>query len=382
MHRREARTGAPLPRLFHSIARLVSHSRPQNYGPSVAGRRSGRGGEVRTTGWVVADARAQLSARADLSEVPFWEQWWSRRDVRNSLGWVLAVAAAIQFGSYGLVRFPWDFWPSLQGGDPGGLQQVLWQVDAGLVAIALPVLFLISQHAASLHDDMLGLPVAEVLRSETGMVPILVFAAFGLARVGADAVWFQAQAVLTFDFFAVFLVTLALLGFASLRLFQLATSPLVLKSHAEAHLQARLADAIDDSWAVTRGNDAFVQAIEAAEGLTIRYNPFAAAAVDDGEWIKVAPSAASEIADLHPTRLTRLLATLVSPSAPVAAATAEPTVQAGTPERPQVAIVRLAGESVRALSPVLVLRRDAFADTDSDAAWETIKSAYQMSADD
>ena len=331
------------------------------------------------TGWVVTDARSTIPRKAAPGNTPVWQRWWIGQSLKRSLRQLLIVAVALQFVSLGLLHWPWNFWNSLEPHSPGSLQAVLWQVEAGLVAVALPVFFIVVQHSASLHGDVGALPVTEVLRRETGLEPTLGIAALGFIRSGADSIWFQGSAVLFCDFFIVFCLTIILLGHASYKLFQLAGDATLLKQRAEQLLQWKLRSAIDESWAFASGNEEFLRKLKATDGLNLVYSPVGGVA-DDVNWIQVFFPEPCEIIDIRADQLIAAIKSL--PGKPVLTGP-ELTAPTSQPGRipPDGFVVHLAGEHVTTTMPFVVLNRSSFGSETTDEIWALIQPAIKLAID-
>jgi hypothetical protein len=82
-----------------------------------------------------------------------------------------------------LYYWPWTVFSKLQPANVPTSLGLLWQVDAALVTIALPLFLVIVQFSDPLRGELSTLPVTEVLRTETLVRPTLALAGFGKGYV-------------------------------------------------------------------------------------------------------------------------------------------------------------------------------------------------------
>jgi hypothetical protein len=337
------------------------------------------------TGWVVEDAISMLPKKSAPSGVPIWERWWSGRSPTQAVIELIVIGVLLQFASFGILHIPWGFWPRLQPKSPASLQAILWQVDAGLVAIAFPVLFIVAQHSASLHDNVSALPIAEVLRRETGLVPMLCIAGLGFIRSGADSIWFPASSVLFFDFIFVFSATLVMLLVVSSKIFGLTNDPINLQKKAEELLQWRLRTAIDNSWAISKGNQDLETALEESVQLTLRYTAFSLTE-EDNEWQPVFPLEDCVLTDVRAEDLVVAIESLSNQSFMANPEFGQPAEEGDRPrrltevneeERVDSFLLKIVGDRLSPSTAFLTLRKSSFRDIDPVEAWKQIESTLR-----
>ncbi len=310
------------------------------------------------SGWAVRDALAGLPKRPVPVGIPGWERWWDRQTPNSLAVWFILAAGLSLLLSLGLLHLSWTIFPSLRPSDPGALQSVLWQVDAGLVAVALPVFLVIVQFSSSLHGDIAALPIVEVFRRDTAVVPTLIIAAFGFIRSGVDSIWFISSAVLFVDFLVVFVFTTASLGFSFLRFFQLAGSQSRLQSRAELLLRWKLDKATDALWAITRANEVLIDTLAAINEFRVEYRPYSAGLQPD-QWVFLRSRRKLRLDDVRAGDLAKVLKRLPAKPAPVGQTPPSGTAGTSTIET-SVFLMRVVGSDMDTASSLIAFRRASF----------------------
>lgn len=344
---------------------------------------------LRELGWVVAEARRRIPRRKAPYRAPLWGKWWDANRQTSSLLKVSFSVLALQALSFIAVYYHWKLWAArFEPIDPGTLQSSLWQIDAGLVAIALPIVFVVVQQLTSFHDTSQSLPVAEVLRQETDLLPLLSIAALGLARCGADSIWFRSNVVLLIDFVLVFLPTLTALLVVSSKLLSLSTDPRRLREKAVAVLLWRLRSAVIESWTFSVGNEMLQQRVASSENLTIRYSQIEFTH-DDDDWQSVYPATSTDLYDVHADRLVYAFESLSYQSGDefnVLADQSEAPSPSGSLRDPfgsrsvDIYFYLKVGERLSLSRPGFALRRSVFPGVDAEDAWQEVQSAMRLGA--
>jgi len=119
----------------------------------------------------------------------------------------------------------------------------MWQVQAGIAAVALPLLIVVIQFSRDVREAAARRP--EVLIQDTGVFPIIVFALAGTARLGIDIAWFATESVFWVDFFLVFIATICLTVFAYSRMLLILLSPLRMKKSSMAVIRNKMNAQLD-----------------------------------------------------------------------------------------------------------------------------------------
>jgi hypothetical protein len=121
----------------------------------------------------------------------------------------------------------------------------LWQVQAGIAAVALPILLFVIE--LSKDREHIALQTHAVLIRETWIFFIIVFAIAGTVRIGCDIAWFCTEAVFVTDLIFVLFLTLGLTVFAYFRAATMLFSPATLKAKAMKVAKEKMQDSLDSS---------------------------------------------------------------------------------------------------------------------------------------
>jgi hypothetical protein len=285
----------------------------------------------------------------------------------------------LQASTYALLYWRWSVFPRLVPANPGELQSVLWQVDAALVAVALPVALVTVQYSVSLHGNIAALPVSEVLRKVSVPTPVLLVAGIGLIKSGADAIWFQSSAVLLMDFVLVFLVTVFLVGYSFISLFSAINSQDVLKHKAEQLLKSKLDDAVDESWALGYANQLLIERIASTARFKVAYTPLVATFIKDSEeWLVVSAETDGEVVDIQVDRLRSVIEVLPARVSPLDSDTHSSNPTAAREEATDVFLAHKIADRIQQGSPLLALRRDRFEDLDAHAIEADVRESIRI----
>jgi hypothetical protein len=118
----------------------------------------------------------------------------------------------------------------------------LWQVEAGIAAIALPLLILVTQFATD--EKQLALSLPSILTRASGLFQTAVFATVAVATVGFLAAWAPDRLGFAVGL-SVFCVSLSLLVLAAWRLFQVLLDPTEQKRLAREQLRQRVRRSVE-----------------------------------------------------------------------------------------------------------------------------------------
>jgi len=235
----------------------------------------------------------------------------------------------------------------------------MWQVEAGLAAVALPILLFIIE--LSKDRRQIAIHTHEVLIKETGIFFIILFALAGTARISCDISWFQRDSVFVLDLVSVFFLTLVLTIIAYYRAIQMLFSPSKLKSHAIRVAKEKMNASLDSSIEVRIASNHLARKLEALNVDAFRPLGYSK---DKDQYITLKARTAGTVADIdmnlleefihqlpwkvpHPFQLTQLALPLA------------PEVQ----ERPRKGDVWFTVRYLQTLRPeepeVILLRKDA-----------------------
>ena len=329
-------------------------------------------------GWVMWDAKKRLDgirSAEDSGRFASVRKRWRRADSRAK--WFLAIAGALalQAISYGLTKWPFSFWPSLAPAHPNTLQNNLWVVAAAIVGVSLPVFVVVVQFAGSASEDVAALPLTEVLRRKSKIDRTLVISGLAVVHCGADALWFQGQAVLLFDYFVGVVAVVAALGGSYWSLFRLVRSRAELKASAFAMLEEKLDVAIDDSWVPAEAN---ANLIEQLAGHHVQYSPFGLA-YQAAPWTSIGPLEDKVVRDVDVGGLSAFLDWLRSPSIG-----GEPTQpeQVGESRQPEVVLLRVCGMTIGPTQPLLAYLAAGQPTRSAEELWEAVGGYVDLGATD
>jgi hypothetical protein len=129
----------------------------------------------------------------------------------------------------------------------------MWQVQAGIAAVALPVLLFVIE--LSKDERQAATRTHEVLIRETCIFPIIVFALAGTVRLGIDITWFPYPAVFVADLILVLGGTIVGAAAAYLVALNLLFSPSRMKARAMALAREKMTASLDESIEVRLANN-------------------------------------------------------------------------------------------------------------------------------
>jgi hypothetical protein len=284
---------------------------------------------------------------------------------------IVALAGLSQLAVWGLMHWHWRGFASFHPVDPHGLQVALWQVEAAIATVALPIYLVIIQLSGNGADDDVALvSIPEVLRKNTWAEPVLAFSAVSLFRAGVDSLFFKGSAVLIFDFVTIFLATIVVLGASFWKLFVLGSSKAELRELSLQLVELKLDDATDELWVTSQANGLLGEDLQVPSRFRMRLLPFASALVTDEEWLILRSDELRRLRDVDTAGL-RWAVDQLSAREPDPAA--EP-VEDG-PELPEddnggigdVLVMAQCELVVSFGAPVLAFRRAAFGELDGEA---------------
>jgi hypothetical protein len=115
-------------------------------------------------------------------------------------------------------------------GDRISVYTSMWQVQAGIAALALPVLIFVIERARD--ERQAALHTAEVLGRESWSWPIIAFAFVGVARMGIDLTLFSGEQLVFLSDVGVLLLTVLLTLFAYFRVLRVILRPSLLRDRS------------------------------------------------------------------------------------------------------------------------------------------------------
>jgi len=242
---------------------------------------------------------------------------------------------------------------------------VLWQVQAGMVTIALPFLFVLMPLIR--NEELAVTRSADLLMAHTLINPVLVFSLSGVLWVGAGALWLEHDSVMWIALFLVLLPTTLGVAFAYLRAARVIADPAYVRAASKRLLLARLDDSLIEQGAVEFANGRFVNAL-ASESLSVL--PFTPD--DDDRWLIFRALRSGTLSDLRLPQLIVWLRELPRPNPPTQTPAHRIDPQAEPLELDIVPTEStdvgywclLIGDYIKMGSAIAVLQRDRFAEFD------------------
>lgn len=267
-----------------------------------------------------------------------------------------------------LIVVSWLLWlwdPAVYWPDRSTLQSAystLWQVDAQISAVALPILLFVIElskdhkHAAARSH--------EVLIRETMVFPITLFALLGTVRIGIDVAWFSNPAVFFSDLL-LFITTVGLTGHAYYSTLRLLFSPARMKDKALAVIRDKMRDSLNESISLRLANNMLFRKLQE---LNVGYWPLRGDRRESDIYLVVDAPAAGTLTDINMRKLEGLLRELLlkrrQPTAKSFDATEPASGEGETPAPPlnqDIWIMRQYGERIKKRSDgFLRIKKSAF----------------------
>jgi hypothetical protein len=246
----------------------------------------------------------------------------------------------------------------------------LWQVEASIAGIALPLLAVVVQLAGD--QGQTGARTHEVLTRHSWMFPIAVIALTGTLYVGAAEVW-RPSALSVAIAYGWLVTTVVGALFAYYRCLSCLFNPSLLRRKATDLAKERMRDSFAISVSRRNANNTLVADLQRLGAVYVPY----ISRTDRGRWVVVQAPPDHVVQDVHLLKLSESLQDLTP--ADTAGVTsldlAEPTA-----ERPpdRVRLLRLIGQRTRLLDKDLLgVRRDAFESFDEAAFRERVEKAFR-----
>jgi hypothetical protein len=262
------------------------------------------------------------------------------------------------------------------------LYTTMWQVQAGIAALALPVLLFVVER--SRDDPRAVFRSPEILLRDSYAYHILAFSFVVVGHIGLDLAWFgSSPSVVLLDLVLVVL-TLVLAMYAYFKVVQLIMSSSLLRDRSVALAKERLADAAWRTGRRLKGGELLRTEFE-----DLGMNRWVFETEDEAEQftVSIRTNTPKYLDDVHVTTLRRFLNRLPRKTDADATtnqaltATAVPT--ATTPPEPAIWYLLDYGSLIRpAATPFLRFRRDAFEDLDEATVVSVVTACVHLNASD
>jgi hypothetical protein len=269
-----------------------------------------------------------------------------------------------------------------KSGERISIYTAMWQVQAGIAALALPVLLFVIER--SRDERQAAVHSAEVLGRESWSFPIIGLSFAVVGRMGIDMSWFSENRLVFLSDVALFLLTLVAAIFAYYRVLQLILSPSRMRERSIALAQEKTRSVLMRSVRVRIGNNVLVQRLDT---FGVSFWPFGTSRREEPQYLVLDVARPGFFVDIHLGEFERFVGRLPWLSQP-AQAGAEPSQPTPSPERPEesVWLLRRYGDRLTKEHLGLVrLRRESFTDlTDADklALEARLRSFVQVSGSD
>lgn len=179
-----------------------------------------------------------------------------------------------------------------------GIYTTMWQIQAGIAAVALPILLFIIQ--LSKDEKQTATRSHEVLIRETWIFPIIVFSLAGAFRIGVDIAWFPKEIIFIADFIMVFLLTLVFTVLAYFSALKLLFSPSRMKAKAMAVAREKMNETLDASIKIRIANNRLFAKLEE---LKIGFWPFRPQRHEADQYLVLRAPCIGFLSDIHLARL-------------------------------------------------------------------------------
>ena len=247
----------------------------------------------------------------------------------------------------------------------------LWQVEASIAGIALPLLAVVVQLAG--EQGQTGARTHEVLTRHSWMFPIAVLALTGTLYIGAAEVWRPSSLSVAFAY-GWLIATVAGALFAYYRCLSCLFSPSLMRRKATDLAKERMRNSFAVSVSRRNANNVLVADLRELGTTYLPYIPRA----NRGQWMVVQAPPDHVVLDVHLLRLSESIRDLTPADAAGATSLdlSEPDA-----ERPpdRIRLLRLIGQRTRLLDKDLLgVRRDAFVPFDEAAFRERVGKAFRL----
>jgi hypothetical protein len=269
----------------------------------------------------------------------------------------------------------------IPGGNVHDAYVTLWQVDASIAALALPILVFVIEFAKD--RDAAAARSPEVLIRRSWIFPIIVFAMTVAVKIGVDIAWFQDPGVFIVDF-VLFAATLVFVVLAFLTVLRLLFSPAAMVAAARELQKQRLtADII----AVIRSRVANAVLRDGLTEIGIEHDIYGIYGVERRPGaIELRSSRGGVLSDVNFETLRAMIAQLPrrsDPTASVGAPEAAPTPDRGDVQQAGIWFTKSYGELIQpASAAVLLLDRREFGSVDVGALQRVLDRAIKVDSAD
>jgi hypothetical protein len=255
----------------------------------------------------------------------------------------------------------------------------MWQVQAGIAALALPVLTFVIERARD--ERHAALHTAEVLGRESWSFPIIGFSFVVLGRMGVDLAFFSGEPLVFLTDVGLFLVTIFATVFAYYRVLRISLSPSRLRTRSVTLASEKTRSVLRHSVRVRIGDNVLFRELK---DIGVGYWPFGSE--QDEQYLVLEAQRTGSVLDVNLDRLRSFIAAL--PWRSLAQASPQPMqpAVAMTSDDPSVWLLFRYGTRLSETGRGLVrLRRSSFAhltDDEKRSLEFQLQRAVQIGEDD
>lgn len=265
-----------------------------------------------------------------------------------------------------------------------GTLQTMWQVQAAIAGVAVPLLVFLIQSAkdqggAATHTH-------DVLVRNSLIFPLVVYSLMGTLEIGIAVLSFPRGAVALVDFILILLPTVGFAVFAYLTVLRLLFAPARLRSEGMKVVRERMAKSLDASIDIRVGNNLLFACLR---DVGVDYWPFSSSRDEADEYVTLRAHRAGVISDLHLGKLIALIESLPPKSderagvVGVTESTSSSVREVSTPDQEAVWLLKKYGQRIGSKDLAIVrIRRSSFGELRSDALESELGDALRVESDE
>jgi hypothetical protein len=268
-----------------------------------------------------------------------------------------------------LVTLPVLFFRNPSEGGAVDSFAALWQVQATVAAIALPLLGFVMQVAG--ERGQTAARTHEVLTRRSWIFPIAVFALLGTCFIGFSALWIRGSVSIAVSY-GWFVLSVVLALFAYYRSLACLFDPSLLRAEALALTKERMSRSLGMSVCRRRANNRLVEAIRDLNG---EYMPFVG---DADDWFVVPLDPEVTVIDVHLARVLGALRKLRPRDTAGPVGADDLAAPSSNADEHRLRLMILVGQQTRLLSREgLAVRRSAYAEFDEGRLSAAVRESFR-----
>jgi hypothetical protein len=333
-------------------------------------------------GWLRYDINRRVNAAKRTGSLPHWTVRSAlAAPSKKTLSFMGACFAGAVLLSLLLSQLSWSVKGTIPHGDRIAVYTTMWQVQAAIAALALPVLIFVVERARD--EQLAALHSAEVLGRESLSFLLIGLSFIVLARMGIDLTWFaDEQAVFLTDVLLLCL-TLAAAIWAYFSVLRLLFSPSRLKDRSVALAKEKVREVILHSVKVRIGNNVLFSRLAESN---IKFWPLGWSDSDATQYLVLDAPEPGFFVDIHVSGFAQFVSRLPWRTGPQARTSVEPArptqADEGSPD-PVVWLLRRFGDRLTEGNLGLVrLDRSLLAKSDKRSLEAQLRNLIRIQASD